>query len=90
MLLDKPNINVHAPIKLEDAKEVLSTGVWGDSAALQLVIQDAIRAENFEQTKQWVALWPTATILYQSPFTARYWEGTQVEKANIPFFTVAT
>jgi hypothetical protein len=90
MLLDKPSVDTHAPILLDEAKQVMSTGVWGDDAALKLVIKDAITAENFEQTKQWVALWPTATILYQSPFTARYWEGTQVEKANIPFFTVAT
>jgi hypothetical protein len=33
--------------------------------------------------------WPTATSLYQSPYASRYWEGTQTERANIPFFTVA-
>lgn len=90
MQLEKPNINAFAPIKLEDAKKVLTTGVWGEDPALQLVLQDAIRAENYEQSKQWVAGWPSATIIYQSPYTARYWEGTQTEKANIPFFTVAT
>lgn len=83
-------MNAYAPITLDAAKEVMATGVWGDNAALQLVLQDAIRAENWEQSKQWVAQWPTATLLYQSPFTARYWEGTQTERANVPFFTVAT
>jgi hypothetical protein len=90
MQLENPNINAYAPIQLEDAKEVLATGMWGENPALQLVIQDSIRAENYAQSKQWVAMWPTATVLYQSPFTARYWEGTQTEKANVPFFTVAT
>lgn len=90
MLLEKPSVDVHAPILPDEAREVLSTGIWGDDAALKLVIQDSIRAENYEQSKQWVAQWPTATVLYQSPFTARYWEGTQTEKANIPFYTVAT
>lgn len=90
MLLDRPSVEVHKPILLEEAKSALATGVWGNEAALKLVLQDAIRAENFEQSKQWVAMWPTAVVLYQSPFTPRYWEGTQVERANIPFFTVAT
>src|SRR5207245_1886797 len=65
------------------------TGVWDDAVALKLVTQDAIRAENFEAAKQWVMQWPTAVVLYQSPFAARYWEGTQTERANMPFFTVA-
>lgn len=89
-MLDKPTIDVYAPIKLEEATAVLSGGQWEDDPALKLVVQDTIRAENFEATKQWVMQWPTATSLYQSPFTARYWEGTQTERANIPMYTVAT
>src|SRR5258707_15843758 len=90
MLLEKPTVNVHATIPPDAAKKALATGYWDDAAALQMVIQDAERAEAFESTKQWVMQWPTATALYQSPFTARYWEGTQVERSNIPFYTVAT
>src|SRR5271155_4613652 len=90
MLLDRPPNTAYSPILLDEAKAALYTGVWGNEAALKLVLQDAARAENFEQSKQWVAMWPTATILYQSPLTARYWEGTQIERANVPFFTLAT
>ncbi len=90
MLLEEPIVDVHAPIDYEAAARALRTGQWGDDAALQMVIQDTITAENFEATKQWVLSWPVATALYQSPFTARYWEGTQVERANVPMYTVAT
>lgn len=90
MQLDKPQgIDPNAPIKLEDAKQAMSTGVWPDDAAVQLVVQDCIRAESYEATKAWVAGWQVASLLYQSPFTARYWPGTQVEAASIPFYTVA-
>lgn len=90
MLLEKPTVDVHAPLQPEAAKQALATGLWNETSALQMVVQDSIRAENYEATKQWVMQWPTATALYQSPFTARYWEGTQVERANVPFYTVAT
>ena len=88
--LPVPNTNKQAPISPEAAKKALVTGVCENDAALQLVVQDAVRAENFEATKQWVMQWPTAGILYQSPYTANYWEGTQTARANVPFFTVAT
>jgi hypothetical protein len=89
-LLDKPAVDVQRPIDPEAALHALNTGLWEDTSALQLVVQDAIRAENYEGSKQWVMQWPTAATLYQSPFSARYWEGTQTERANVPFFTVAT
>lgn len=88
-LLDQPSVQTHAPITEAEAKQALSTGYWSDDPALKLVIQDSERAENFESTKQFVMGWPSATALYQSPFTSRYWEGTQTERANVPFFTVA-
>jgi len=89
-ILEKPAQDVHAPITPEEARKALRVGKWTDASALNLVIQDCLRAENFESTKMWVMQWPTATTLYQSPFTARYWEGTQTERANVPFYTVAT
>jgi hypothetical protein len=72
------------------ARRVLTTGEWDDASALKIVVQDAQRAENFELTKQWVMAWPQAAVLYQSPYMSKYWEGTQTEQANVPFFTVAT
>ena len=81
-LLEKPPVEVHKPLTLDDAKRALRVGKWTDPAAIQLVVQDTVRAENYEGTKQWVMQWPTATTLYQSPFTARYWEGTQTERAT--------
>lgn len=83
--------NAHMPITPEEAKKALSNdGIFSDDAAIKLVIQDTLRAENFESQKSWVLHWPSASILYQSPFTSRYWEGTQVERANVPVYTVAT
>jgi len=90
MLLEQPSVNTHAPITPDEAKAALANRVWGNDPALKLVIQDALRAENFASTKAWVMQWPSATTLYQSPYTAQYWEGTQSERANVPFFTVAT
>lgn len=89
-LLDKPTVDVQRPIDPEAAVKAMKTGLWDDATALRIVIQDTIRAETFEGTKQWVMQWPTATTIYQSPFSAKYWEGTQTERANVPFFTVAT
>jgi hypothetical protein len=89
-LLDKPAVDLMRPINPEAAVRAMNSGLWDDDSALQIVCQDALRAENFEGTKQWVMQWPTAATLYQSPFSARYWEGTQTERANVPFFTVAT
>lgn len=90
MILDQPSVNTHAPITPDEAKAVLADQIWGNDPALKLVVQDALRAENFASTKAWVMQWPAASTLYQSPYTAQYWEGTQSERANVPFFTVAT
>lgn len=89
MQLEKPTIDLYAPIRPEAAIEALHSGLWDDNTALQIVVQDAVRAENYEGMKQWVMQWPTASTLYQSPFAARYWEGTQTERANVPLFIVA-
>ncbi|MCU1301715.1 MAG: hypothetical protein JWQ87_1999 [Candidatus Sulfotelmatobacter sp.] len=89
-IIPTPPSDVRGPIRPEAAKKALATGKWDDPSVLQLVIQDTERAENFESTKQWVLNWPTASLLFQSPYAAKYWEGTQTERANIPFFTVAT
>lgn len=89
-ILPETHFNKHENITIGEAKQALSTGTWGDSAALKLTIQDASRADNYTSTKEWVMNWMTASTLYQSPYTVRYWENTQTERSNVPFFTVAT
>ena len=89
-LIPQPAVNPNLPLDTTEVKQAIATGQWSDDEVLKIIVQDSIRAENFEQTKQWVAMWPTASALYQSPYMARYWEGTQTERANVPFFTVAT
>lgn len=90
-LLDNTLANqAHEPLSEAEVKHALHTGYWGDEAAIKIVLQDALTAESYESSKSWVASWPTASTLYQSPYSARYWEGTQTERANVPFFTVAS
>lgn len=89
MRLEEPKRDPQAPLKIEDAQQVLTQGTWSDEVALNITVSDAIRAENFEATKQWIAEWPLASMLYQSPVTPTYWEGTQVPYPSIPFFVVA-
>lgn len=91
-ILEKQVDNIYAPLLPEEAQEALSNdGQFEDDPALRLVVQDAVRAENHAVSKAWVMAWPQASILYQSPYTAKYWDGNPgVERANVPFFTVAT
>ena len=80
-----------APVEPEAARKALrNDGLFDDESALKICVQDSLRAENYTANKSWVLSWNSASVLYQSPFTARYWEGTQVERANVPVFTVAT
>lgn len=68
----------------------MNTGEWSDDASLRLVVQDARRAEDFETNKSFTMGWQSSVALYQSPQSPKYWQGTSVEAASIPFFTVAT
>jgi hypothetical protein len=90
MILPEPSFDTHAPITHAEAQGFMSSGEWGDDPAVKLVLQDALRAEQAEQTKQFILGWSFARTLYESPYTPRYWPGTQIEAASIPFFTVAT
>lgn len=90
MLLEPSNPNTALPLTPDEAKKFIRTGVWDDDPALRMVVQDCARAESYEKSKQWVNGWTVASTLYQSPFGTRYWEGTQVERANVPFYTLAT
>ncbi len=90
MILDAPKQDPYAPISLEEAKQFMAEQVWADDPALRLVLQDADKAEAYEEQKKWAAQWPSASVLYQSPYVPRFWEGTQSERASLPNFTIAT
>ena len=89
-ILPEPKISPYEPITPQQASSRMDEGVWQDDPALRLVCQDAQRAEQHENTKAFVMSWNAATVLYESPYTPRYWPGTQSEAASIPFFTVMT
>ena len=88
--LTSPIRDPHADITIEEAREVLSTGTFGDPAALALCVQDTERAEQETNRRAWVTGWVSARDLYNSLFTPSYWPGTQIEAASVNFFTVAT
>lgn len=88
-VLPEPVKNPQEQITLKEARQFISSGVWGDDAARSLVINDALRAEKGEQTRAWSMAWQSASTLYSSPWSPRYWPGTQSEAASISFFTVA-
>ena len=89
MLLDQPIVDVHAPITPEEAERALRLHRWANDPALKMIVQDAANAESHEVAKQWVLGWGQAITLFQSPHVPRYWPGTTVEAASIPFYTVA-
>lgn len=88
-VLAEPIVNPHQDITPKEAKSFVSAGVWADDPALKLVVQDTERAEKGEANRSWIMAWTSASQLYQSPFSPRYWPGTQSEAASISFFTVA-
>lgn len=90
MILEQP-ADPFLPITPDEATEAAHNDGWySDDPALRLVVQDAERAESFENSKAWVLGWNSAATLYQSPESPRYWAGTQVQAASVPFYTVAT
>ena len=60
MILPEPVQNPHEPITKEQAMERISSGTWGDPASLALVVGDALKAEQAEQTKSYVMSWQAA------------------------------
>lgn len=82
--------NGNTPILTEEViSQILKTGKWAEDPALTLVLRDTYSAETAKAAKQWIAGWNSASIVYQSTTVPKYWEGTQLERANIPFYTVA-
>lgn len=88
-LLPEPT-DVHAPITNEEALAAIPEGLFADDPALRLLIADTELAESHAQSRAWVEGWDQSNLLYQSPFTQRYWGGTTTEAASVPFYTVAT
>ena len=82
-------LNKDAQITAEVIQQILRTGQWAPDPALTLVINDMQVAEGAKTAKQWIAGWNASYVIYQSTTVPRYWEGTQQERANIPFYTVA-
>ena len=80
------NSNILSP---EVIAQILKTGQWAEDPALTLVVRDSQSAETAKAAKQWIAGWNAASVIYQSTTVPKYWEGTQIERANIPFYTVA-
>ena len=90
MSLIDSSSNDNSPILTESViAEILKTGKWAEDPALTLVVRDTQSAETAKAAKQWIAGWNAASIVYQSTTVPKYWEGTQIERANIPFYTVA-
>lgn len=58
-------------------------------AACKLVVQDAARAEQFLDTKQWALGWREADVMYQSARTTQSWENGATQRANVNRFTTA-
>lgn len=91
MLLESAPTTAHMPITQDEAKAALSTGRWSDEAALKIVLADCVRAENYANTKTWISFANTASQYYQSPPTARYWDGNGgLARSSLPSFTVAS
>ena len=62
---------------------------YTDAGALELVVQDAERAEQWMDSKQWALDWRSADVLYQSPRTMKQWENATTAMSNVPSYTVA-
>ena len=87
--IENPHSNNPEVLTQEQIDQILKTGLWAEDPALTLVIRDLESSENAKSAKQWIAGWNSASLLYQSTTTPKYWEGTQIPRANVPFYTVA-
>ena len=88
--LDLPEVNPYQDLTKEEALGFLSNEVWGDDPALKIVLQDAQKAEDGENRRQFIMQWNSSRDLYNSLYVANFWPGTQMESASVNFFTVAT
>src|SRR5229473_1300997 len=72
-----------------DVQEFHSPADIENSAALQLVVQDAANTEAWLQNNYWSLRWREADALYQSPPGVIMWEGTSLPRSNVNRFVVA-
>lgn len=70
--------------------DIASPSEWDKESALQLVVQDAEKTRSWINARYFHIRWYETDILYQSPPLTKTWEGTNVPRANITKFTVAT
>jgi hypothetical protein len=73
----------------EVTTEPMMPAKYTDEAIIALVTEDADKAQAYLDEKQWGLHWKEADVLYQSPRTAREFEGSVVSRANIARFKVA-
>lgn len=78
------------PYERVDGTNLPSDGEYDDARALAITVQDAENTEAWLAEKYFSIRWYEADIMYQSPPQSKVWEGTQVPRANICKFTVAT
>lgn len=71
-------------------EQVKSPAEIAEDAAKNLVVSDARQTRSWTDSRFFNIRWIEIDLLYQSPPTLRCWEGTQLAKANISKFTVAT
>ena len=92
MILPEPVTNPHEEITPEEARSFLTTSSWENSenAALKLVVQDSLRAEEEENRRAWIMSWQSSRDLYTSVYSPAFWPGTSIEASSVNFFTVAT
>jgi hypothetical protein len=85
-LIDQPHVSVTAPITPDEIK---IGGVPTESGALKLCVQDYLRTEEWLRSKQWALRWAFSQLMYEPLITNNTWEGTDVPRANVNFYTVA-
>jgi hypothetical protein len=83
----KPEVNVHGKIAPE---QIHTFDEIDDPAALQLIVQDTETTDAWIDSKRFTLRWREADTLYQPPIGVQVWENTNVPRANVVRFTVAT
>ena len=73
-----------------DISQVMSPSEIAAEAGKQLVVGDARTTRSFINSRFFSIRWIEVDLLYQSPPVLRTWEGTNISRANISKFTVAT
>jgi len=82
-LLPQPN-NTSEPLNqhLEDFSLSDAKSVKTQDSALNLVLQDAARAEKHIMARLWMSEWRVAKAIYEAPVKQNYWRDTLVPRAS--------